>query len=71
MIKRYNNNRKRDNTKGDKKMKFEKMMDEVIKMYGFEDFRTIEFCKLCEEAEKNDGYLDAYVEGFFVGLTKG
>ena len=32
-----------------------KMMDEVIKTFGFEDARTVKFCELCE------CYLDGFI----------
>ena len=30
----------------------EKYMNETIKMFGFEDKRTVDFCKMCEECEE-------------------
>lgn len=30
------------------------MQDEIIKLYGFEDENTIDFCKKCESAIKSD-----------------
>lgn len=34
-------------------MKYEAMIIEVIKRYGFENEKTIGFCELAEKAEKN------------------
>jgi len=33
---------------------FQDMQDEIIKLYGFEDENTIDFCKKCESAIKSD-----------------
>lgn len=33
---------------------FEEMMDEIIRMFGFEDEKTIQFCQYCEQVEKGE-----------------
>ncbi len=32
---------------------FQDMQDEIIRLYGFEDENTIDFCKRCESATKS------------------
>lgn len=32
---------------------YNNLMDNIIKKFGFEDVRTICFCQLCENVEKN------------------
>ena len=32
----------------------EQMMDSIIKQYGFEDFKTIAFCIIAEDADTPD-----------------
>jgi ribosomal protein S20 len=45
---------------------FESMMNTVIKKYGFEDSKTIEFCELVENYQKtnNKNTLDTIFETF-------
>lgn len=35
----------------------EKMMDDVVRKYGFESAATINFCKACENAEETILYI--------------
>ena len=36
--------------------KFEGMMDDIIRKFGFEDIHTIIFCGMCERADVNSIY---------------
>lgn len=49
---------------------FKEKMNEVIKRFGFEDSRTIVFCTLCEEAEKDNKNLVLTVEDFYKVLME-
>ncbi len=45
---------------------FDKLMDEVIKRFGFEAEETILFCQLCEDTEKEIVKIDIIkVEDFY------
>lgn len=44
---------------------FDKMIDEVIRKFGFEDNRTIVFASLCEEVEKGNNTLIITVKDFY------
>ena len=48
---------------------FEKMLDEMIRMFGFEDERVIEFATLIEDADEFDCYDRDYVECNYLVLT--
>lgn len=43
---------------------YDKMVDEVIKKYGFEAEETIKFCKLCELKNHIDDF-DNFLKSFF------
>lgn len=40
----------------------EKLMDRMIRIYGFENPIVIEFCKLCERNEVSYEFLEALVK---------
>lgn len=35
----------------------EKMMDDIVRKYGFESSATINFCRVCEDIEKTMLYI--------------
>lgn len=60
------NKRKEERTM---KKNYEEMIDNVIRKWGFEHPITIEFCRLCEKAMKNES-LNALTEGFYNGAMR-
>ena len=40
----------------------EKMMDNIIRRFGFEDIHTIIFCGMCERGVEMSSLLDTYDE---------
>lgn len=49
-------------------MTIERMMDEVIRKYGFEDGRTITFCCLCDDWKKGVLSIDEIIQEYFETL---
>lgn len=46
------------------KARKEKMMDDIIKKFGYEDNRTIAFCGMCENPEVSDFSINEVYEDF-------
>lgn len=49
-------------------MTIEKMIDEVIRKYGFEDEKTITFCYLCDDWKKGILSVDEIIQEYFETL---
>lgn len=46
------------------KARKERMMDDIIKKFGYEDNRTIAFCGMCENPEVSDFSIKEVYEDF-------
>lgn len=46
------------------KARKERMMDDMIKKFGYEDNRTIAFCGMCENPEVSDFSINEVYEDF-------